>query len=142
PRTPGTQGVDCRAPRRSRRQSPAVLLHRIGYNRGARGSQMSAYQRPDENTLGTPIGKRGRPRPPQSSAAKALRRAGASGSSLGTGYLGIGLAIIAAAGSALLFANFLAKLSTYSDQLPIMFAWLLHAVAFAVVIITIIIVGE
>src|SRR5690606_14555040 len=61
---------------------------------------------------------------------------------LGTGYLGIGLAIIAAAGSALLFANFLAKLSTYSDQLPIMFAWLLHAVAFAVVIITIIIVGE
>ena len=103
---------------------------------------MSGYQRPEENTLGTPIGRRGRPRPPQSAAAKALRRAGASGSSLGTGYLGVGLAIIAGAGSALFFANFLVNLDAYNNLLPVMFAWLLHGVAFAVVIITIIIVGE
>lgn len=103
---------------------------------------MTGYQRPDENTLGTPIGKRGRPRPPQSPAAKALRRAGASSSTLGTGYLGIGLGIIAGVGSALLFASFLANLGSHNNLLPVFFAWLLHTVAFAVVLITIFIVGE
>lgn len=101
-----------------------------------------SYQRPDENTLGTLIGKRGRPRPAQSPTARALRRAGASSSSLGTGYLGIGLGIVAAAVSMLLFIDFLANQQTYYDRIPIYLAWLLFAVAFAVVVITIIIVGE
>lgn len=103
---------------------------------------MSGHRRPEENTLGTPIGRRGRPRPTQSPAARALRRAGASSSTLGTGYLATGLGIIAGIGSMLLFASFLANLNSYGNLLPVFFAWLLHAVAFTVVLITIFIVGE
>ena len=103
---------------------------------------MTGYQRPEENTLGTLIGRRGRPRPAQSPTARALRRAGASSSSLGTGYLGIGLGIIAAGLSVIIFVNFLLHHDTYGDRIPVYLAWLLHAVAFAVVVITIIIVGE
>lgn len=103
---------------------------------------MSRYQRPEENTLGTPIGKRGRPRPSQSPTVRALRRAGARGSSLATGYLGIGLGIVAAALSVAIFVGFIINQETISDRIPIYLAWLLHAVAFAVVVITIIIVGE
>lgn len=103
---------------------------------------MSGYQRPEENTLGTPIGKRGRPRPNQSPTARALRRAGASGTSLGTGYLGVGLGIIAATLSVLIFTSFLMHQDTYGDRIPVYLAWLLQAVSFAVVVITIIIVGE
>lgn len=103
---------------------------------------MNAYQRPDENTLGTVIGRRGKPRPAQSPTARALRRAGASGSSLGTGYLGVGLGVVAAILSILLFIDFLGHQETYTDRIPIYLAWLLHSVAFAVVVITIIIVGE
>src|SRR5690606_10254394 len=59
-----------------------------------------------------------------------------------TGYLGIGLGIISASLSVLLFIDFLAHQETYTDRVAIYLAWLLYAVAFAVVVITIIIVGE
>ena len=104
---------------------------------------MSGYARPDENTLGVVIGKRGRPRPSAGSpAARALRQASAGGASLGTGFLGIGGGIIAGAAALFGVATFLSNLPNYPHPLPIAFAWLLSVVTLASVAVTIGILGE
>lgn len=103
---------------------------------------MSGYGRPEENTLGTVIGKRGRPKPDSSPAARALRKASAGGASLGTGFLGIGAgivpAIVAIAGLILFFS----RLSVHPVALPAAFSWLLLCLALIVVGVMIAIVGE
>ena len=80
---------------------------------------MSGYGRPEENTLGTIIGKRGRPKPSSSPAARALRKASAGGASLGTGFLGIGAGVAAAIAVVGGLVLFLPRISTYPNVLPL-----------------------
>ncbi|MBB5633945.1 hypothetical protein BKA04_002168 [Cryobacterium mesophilum] len=103
---------------------------------------MSGYGRPEENTLGVVIGKRGRPKPTSSPAARALRQASAGGASLGTGYLGIGAGIIAVIVGIAGLAVFLTRLDSYPSPLPVAFAWLLYCLLLIVVGVTIALAGE
>ncbi|MEO6942476.1 MAG: hypothetical protein ABI238_01355 [Terrimesophilobacter sp.] len=103
---------------------------------------MSGYGRPEENTLGVVIGKRGRPKPSSSPAARALRQASAGGASLGTGYLGIGAGIVAGLAAVSGLALFFARFSHYPNIMPIAFAWLIYVLLLAVVGVTIAIAGE
>lgn len=103
---------------------------------------MSGYGRPEENTLGVVIGKRGRPKPSSSPAARALRQASAGGASLGTGFLGIGAGLIAAIAGIAGLSVFLTRLSIYPSALPVAFAWLLYCLLLVVVGVTIALAGE
>lgn len=103
---------------------------------------MSGYSRPEENTLGVVIGKRGRPKPASSPAARALRQASAGGASLGTGYLGIGAGIVTGLAAIAGLAMFLSRLSLYPNALPVAFAWLLYCLVLILVGVTITTTGE
>ncbi len=103
---------------------------------------MSGYARPDENTLGAIIGKRGRPKPTSSPAARALRQASAGGASLGTGYLGIGAGIVAGIAALAGLTVFFVRIGTLSNPLPASFAWLIYCFALILVGVTIAISGE
>ena len=104
---------------------------------------MSGYARPDENTLGVVIGKRGRPRPTAGSpAARALRQASAGGASLGTGYLGIGAAAVAGIECIFGLALFFSRLGSYPNVVPVALAWLLYVIALVMVGVSIAINGE
>lgn len=103
---------------------------------------MSGYGRPEENTLGTIIGKRGRPKRTSSPAARALRQASAGGASVGTGFLGIGAGIVAAIVAVAGLALFVVRFATYSNVLPGAFAWLLLCLILVVVGVIIAIAGE
>lgn len=103
---------------------------------------MSGYGRPEENTLGVVIGKRGRPKPSSTPAARALRQASAGGASLGTGYLGIGAGIVAGLAAVAGLTLFISRMSHYPNTLPVAFAWLLYCLLLAVVVVTIAIAGE
>lgn len=103
---------------------------------------MSGYGGPDENTLGTIIGKRGKPKRPSSPAARALRQASSGGASVGTGFLGIGAGIVAALVAVAGLALFVVRFPTYTNVLPAAFAWLLLCLMLAVVGVIIAIAGE
>lgn len=104
---------------------------------------MSGYGRPDENTLGTVIGKRGKPKKRSTSpAARALRQASAGGASVGTGFLGIGAGIVAAIAAFAGLILFLSRLPTHPNVLPSAFAWLLLCMMLIVVGVIIAIAGE
>ncbi len=103
---------------------------------------MTEYQHPEENTLGTILGKRGRPKPSTSPAARALRQASAGGASLGTGFLGIGAGIVAAVAAVAGIVRFLTNISSYPNILPAAFAWLLFVLVLITVGATIAIAGE
>lgn len=104
---------------------------------------MSGYARPDENTLGVVIGKRGRPRPTAGSpAARALRQASSGGASLGTGYLGVGAAFVAGIQCLFGLAQFFSQLDIYPNVVPVALAWLLYIIALIMVGVTITITGE
>ncbi len=103
---------------------------------------MSGYARPDENTLGVVIGKRGRPKPSSSPAARALRQASAGGASLGTGFLGIGAGIVAGIAALAGLAAYLLRIGSVPNPLPSSFAWLIYCVVLIVVAVTIATAGE
>lgn len=103
---------------------------------------MSGYARPDENTLGVIVGKRGRPKPMSSPAAKALRQASAGGASLGTGYLGVGTGIVALFAAIACFTMFLFRFSSQVNPLPASFAWLIYSLVLIVVGVIIATSGE
>jgi hypothetical protein len=103
---------------------------------------VSGYARPDENTLGVVIGKRGRPKPSSSPAARALRQASAGGASLGTGFLGIGAAIVAGIAALAGLTVFLSRIGSLSNPLPSSFAWLIYCLILIVVGVTIATAGE
>lgn len=103
---------------------------------------MSGYGRPEENTLGTVIGKRGRPNRSSSPATRALRQASAGGASVGTGFLGIGAGIVAAIVAAAGLVYFLSRMTTHPNVLPTAFAWLLFCMILIVAGVIIAIAGE
>ncbi|MHB1172240.1 MAG: hypothetical protein ACYCZY_07055 [Lacisediminihabitans sp.] len=87
---------------------------------------MTGYSRPDENTLGVIVGKRARNGLPMTStAARALRQAGTSGASVGTGHLGVGAGVIAGIQSLYGLGLFVWHLGDYPSLLPIVVSWFL-----------------
>lgn len=85
----------------------------------------------DENTLGVQRGRRAaRGLPIGSTGARSLRQARAAGATLGTGYLGLGAAVVAAVQAVYGLVFFLSHLSDYPMVAPALVAWLLYIAAF------------
>ena len=85
----------------------------------------------DENTLGLQRGRRAaRGLPIGSTGARSLRQARAAGATLGTGYLGLGAAVVAAVQAVYGLVFFLSHLSDYPMVAPALVAWLLYIAAF------------
>ena len=85
----------------------------------------------DENTLRVQRGRRAaRGLPIGSTGARSLRQARAAGATLGTGYLGIGAAVVAAVQAVYGLVFFLSHLSDYPMVAPALVAWLLYIAAF------------
>jgi len=97
----------------------------------------SPFAFPDESTLGGSVRSAG--------ARSAVRRGSLTsthGSALGTGFLGIGVAIVAALQSMIGLGLFLARAGDYPALLPVLAAWMLLLVTFLALIITISATGE
>jgi hypothetical protein len=85
----------------------------------------------DENTLGVQRGRRAaRGLPIGSTGARSLRQARAAGATLGTGYLGLGAAVVAAVQAVYGLVFFLSHLADYPMVAPALVAWLLYIAAF------------
>lgn len=93
--------------------------------------------RVEESTLGVILGRRRGGVPTESTAARAVSQASAPGSSLGTGYLGIGAGVLCAIQAVYGLAVFATHLAEYPHILPAVGAWLLFVAAFAVVSIAV-----
>jgi hypothetical protein len=101
---------------------------------------MTSFLRPEENTLGVILGRRGKGGPP--GIAKALRQASARGATLGTAYLGVGAGVLSAIeglyGLSLLFAHW----GRYPDALPVVIAWAVYILAFIAALVTMSVLGD
>ncbi|NIJ03977.1 hypothetical protein [Frigoribacterium faeni] len=85
----------------------------------------------DENTLGVQRGRRAaRGLPIGSTGARSLRQARAAGATLGTGYLGLGAAVVAGVQAVYGLVFFLSHLEDYPMVAPALVAWLLYIAAF------------
>lgn len=85
----------------------------------------------DENTLGVVRGRRAaRGLPIGSTGARSLRQARAAGATLGTGYLGLGAAIVAGVQAVYGLTFFLSHLADYPDVAPVLISWLLYIATF------------
>ncbi|TWX40437.1 hypothetical protein ES689_02980 [Frigoribacterium sp. ACAM 257] len=85
----------------------------------------------DENTLGVQRGRRAaRGLPIGSTGARSLRQARAAGATLGTGYLGLGAAVVAAVQAVYGLVFFLSHLGDYPVVAPALVAWLLYIAVF------------
>lgn len=98
---------------------------------------MSAHPPPEESTLGGSI----RPAGARSSTRRGSPTS-THASALGSGFLGIGVAIIAALQSMLGIALFMSRAGDYPTLLPVVGAWLLLMVTFLGLTITISASGE
>lgn len=98
---------------------------------------MSIRNLPDESTLGGSV----RPAGARSSTRRGSPTS-THASALGSGFLGIGLAIIAALQSMLGIALFMSRAAEYPSLLPVIGAWLLLMVTFFGLSITISATGE
>jgi len=103
---------------------------------------VSDASRPEENTLGVIVGKRGRRPggvPSGSTAGRAVRQASAPGASLGTGYLGMGAGVIAGVQAIFGISLFIWNIGAYPNLLPIVASWFIYTaslVGVAVVLAT------
>lgn len=97
----------------------------------------------DENTLGVPRHRRAaRGLPTSSTGARSLRQAQQAGATLGTGYLGMGAAAVAAVQAIYGLIFFLVHLSQYPVAAPAIVAWLIYLAAFVGVVALVAIQGE
>jgi hypothetical protein len=97
----------------------------------------------DENTLGVPRHRRpARGLPSSSTGARSLRQAQAAGATLGTGYLGMGAAAVAAVQAVYGLIFFLVHLSHYPVAAPAIVAWLIYLAAFIGVVALVAVQGE
>ncbi len=104
---------------------------------------MTAYVRPEENTLGVILGKKNRAGVPLgSTAGRAMRQASARGASLGTGYLGIGASMLAALQGVYGIGMFISHVHDYPHVGLAVGAWLVYALALIGVAVTIATRGE
>ncbi|MBF4576233.1 MULTISPECIES: hypothetical protein [unclassified Frondihabitans] len=97
----------------------------------------------DENTLGVPRHRRApRGLPTSSTGARSMRQAQQAGATLGTGYLGMGAAAVAALQAIYGLIFFLVHLSSYPVAAPAIVAWLVYLAAFIGVVTLVAIQGE
>lgn len=97
----------------------------------------------DENTLGVPRHRRAaRGLPTSSTGARSLRQAQQAGATLGTGYLGMGAAAVAAVQAIYGLIFFLVHLSAYPVAAPAIVAWLIYLATFIGVVTLVAIQGE
>ncbi|WP_213813937.1 hypothetical protein [Glaciihabitans sp. dw_435] len=104
----------------------------------------TSYSPPDENTLGVSVGARARSRGATGTTgvAKALTQASQRGATLGTGYLGIGSAIISGAGALYGLVLFAARWDDYPSVLPAIVAWALFIVTFVATSVSLSVLGD
>ncbi|HEY4268087.1 MAG TPA: hypothetical protein VGM94_07855, partial [Galbitalea sp.] len=101
---------------------------------------MTSFMRPEENTLGVILGRRGKGSSP--GIAKALRQASARGATLGTSYLGVGAGVLSAIEALYGLSLFATHWSDYRDPIPVMFAWALYIAAFVAALVTMSVLGD
>ncbi len=101
---------------------------------------MTSFMRPEENTLGVILGRRGKGGPP--GVAKALRQASARGATLGTSYLGVGAGVLSAIQALYGISLFVSHWGAYPDQAPVIGAWAIYIVAFVSALITMSVLGD
>jgi len=104
---------------------------------------VSGFGTPEENTLGTILGRRGRGGVPAgSTAGRAMRQASARGASLGTGFLGVGANVLAAIEGVYGLALFLGHVRDYPNVLPVAAAWALYVLLMIGTVLMLAIRGE
>ncbi len=101
---------------------------------------MTSFMRPEENTLGVILGRRGKGGSP--GIAKALRQASARGATLGTSYLGVGAGVLSAIEALYGLSLFATHWSGYRDPIPEMFAWALYLAALVAALVTMSVLGD
>jgi hypothetical protein len=101
---------------------------------------MTSFLRPEENTLGVILGRRGKGGPP--GIAKAVRQASARGATLGTSYLGVGAGVLSGIEAVYGLGLFAAHWQLYPNHLPVIIAWVLYIAAFASAIVTMSVLGD
>ena len=101
---------------------------------------MTSFMRPEENTLGVILGRRGKGGSP--GIAKALRQASARGATLGTSYLGVGAGVLSAIEALYGLSLFATHWSMYQNPIPVMFAWALYIAAFIAALVTMSVLGD
>ncbi|NEM90505.1 hypothetical protein [Galbitalea soli] len=101
---------------------------------------MTSFMRPEENTLGVILGRRGKGSTP--GVAKALRQASARGATLGTGYLGIGAGVLSGIEALYGLSLFIARWQQYPNPAPVIIAWLLYITAFVAALVTMSVLGD
>jgi hypothetical protein len=101
---------------------------------------MTSFLRPEENTLGVILGRRGKGGPP--GIAKALRQASARGATLGTSYLGIGAGVLSGIQALYGLSLFAAHFPHYPNALPVIVAWVLYIAAFVAALVTMSVLGD
>ena len=101
---------------------------------------MTSFLRPEENTLGVILGRRGKGGPP--GVAKALRQASARGATLGTSYLGIGAGVLSGIQAVYGLSLFIVHFSQYPDPIPVIVAWVLYIAAFVAALVTMSVLGD
>jgi hypothetical protein len=99
-----------------------------------------SFLRPEENTLGTILGRRGKGQAP--GLAKATRQASARGATLGTGYLGVGAGVITGIQALYGLSIFGSHFSLYPSLVLAVLAWALFILAFAAAIATMSVLGD
>jgi hypothetical protein len=98
-----------------------------------------SFLRPEENTLGTILGRRGKGTP---GVAKALRQASARGATLGTGYLGVGAGVITGIEALYGLSIFGSHFAQYPNLILAALAWALFIIAFGAAIATMSVLGD
>ncbi|HEY5319759.1 MAG TPA: hypothetical protein VIJ76_02680 [Galbitalea sp.] len=101
---------------------------------------MTSFLRPDENTLGVILGRRGRGGPP--GIAKALRQASARGATLGTSYLGVGAGVLSTLQALYGLGLFGTHWADYPNVAPVVIACLLYIAAFVAALVAMSVLGD
>jgi hypothetical protein len=101
---------------------------------------MTSFMRPEENTLGVILGRRGKGGPP--GVAKALRQASARGATLGTSYLGVGAGVLSAIQALYGISLFISHWDAYRDHAPVIGAWAIYVIALVSALITMSVLGD
>jgi hypothetical protein len=100
-----------------------------------------SFLRPEENTLGVILGRRGKAGP--TGVAKAVRQASARGATLGTGYLGLGAGVLAGIEALYGLSLFVSHAGDYSMNVGLVIgAWVLYVAAFVTTIVSVSVLGD
>ncbi len=110
----------------------------------SRATETGHGARPDENTLSVAVKKsrsEGTANAPPG-GGRAMRQASARGTSLGTGYLGVGASVLATIQGVYGLARFIEHASLFPNFVPAIIAWILYAIALVAIGVSVIIRGE